>query len=217
MCGGRQFKDNSCLAALNHCIFILYGYTAWGTPIFEFWLTANLAVERTSGSSDDRTRLISRAAYRSTPIQQRSHQENLLRLTLAPVAMYMGELPVDFGWRLHETLTDGGKPSSTGTKPVEECLRLNRGPLDKGCRWQNSLSESKQHYPDPHPLVAACGGSHGRAVEFIKEHGCSHRRMLDSSLVVLGSRKPGCPLGYNTEQLMQRNNPIQLDGILRTP
>ncbi|KAH3881045.1 hypothetical protein DPMN_004969 [Dreissena polymorpha] len=35
-------------------------------------------------------------------------------------------------WRLHKTLTVGGKPSSTGEMPVEECLRLSHGPLDKG-------------------------------------------------------------------------------------
>ncbi|KAH3726088.1 hypothetical protein DPMN_051944 [Dreissena polymorpha] len=37
------------------------------------------------------------------------------------------------GWRLHKTLTVGGKPSSTGEMPEEECLRLSQGPLDKGC------------------------------------------------------------------------------------
>ncbi|KAH3772827.1 hypothetical protein DPMN_174174 [Dreissena polymorpha] len=36
-------------------------------------------------------------------------------------------------WRLHNTLIDGGKPSSSREYPVEECLRLRQGPLDKGC------------------------------------------------------------------------------------
>ncbi|KAH3691448.1 hypothetical protein DPMN_194212 [Dreissena polymorpha] len=49
----RLFPPHSWLVKwqpLNHYPFIPYGYTAWGTPIFEFWETANLAAEKTSGS-----------------------------------------------------------------------------------------------------------------------------------------------------------------------